>query len=144
MLECPYRGTTHRYWSIDLVRAASTILAVVLLLVSSRPLLATRRASRSHDAGPIARASKNLVDPTIKLRALWDGRKSVDFQAADNPQMVPANHAHFLQDDEYVLGLTINGESRAYPTRFLAWHHIINDVAGKADRGGKAFVTVTY
>jgi hypothetical protein len=82
--------------------------------------------------------------PDIKAAALWDGRKVVDFRAIDYPTMVPAEKARFLADDEYVLGLTVNGESRAYPTRFAAWHHIINDKVGKPRSGGQAFVTVTY
>ena len=87
---------------------------------------------------------KIFLAADIKPAALWDGRKSVDFHAIDFPKMVPAAHAGFLAEDEYVLGLTVNGESRAYPTRFAAWHHIINDKIGKKDRGGEAFITVTY
>jgi len=89
-------------------------------------------------------SKKILVAPDIKPAALWDGRRSVDFHAIDFPKMVPAAQADFLIDDEYVLGLTVNGESRAYPTRFASWHHIINDKIGKKDRGGEAFITVTY
>ena len=69
--------------------------------------------------------------PDIKPDALWDGRKMVPFRAIDNPPMVPAAEASvFLADDEYVLGVTINGESRAYPTRFVWWHHVVNDTVG--------------
>jgi hypothetical protein len=84
------------------------------------------------------------VAPDIKAEALWDGRKMMPFHAKDNPRMVKAAEADFLEDGEYVLGLTINGESRAYPTRFAQWHHIINDKVGKAEAGGEAFVTVTF
>jgi hypothetical protein len=64
----------------------------------------------------------------VKAEALWDGRKIVPFKAIDNPPMVGATAASkFLGDEEYVLGVTINGKSRAYPTRFAWWHHIIND-----------------
>jgi len=89
-------------------------------------------------------SKKIFLAPDIKPSALWDGRNSVDFHAIDFPKMVPAAQAGFLLKDEYVLGLTVNGESRAYPTRFAAWHHIINDKIGKKDRGGEAFITVTY
>lgn len=86
----------------------------------------------------------SAIAPDIKPAALWDGRKIVDFHAIDFPAVVPAAKASFLDANEYVLGITVNGESRAYPTRFAAWHHIINDKLGKAKNGGEAFVTVTY
>jgi hypothetical protein len=85
-----------------------------------------------------------LIDPSIRPDALWDGRDSLDFRAANNPAMVPAAKAGFLIGDEYVLGTTVNGESRAYPIRFVWWHHVVNDSAGKPSAGGKSYFTVTY
>lgn len=66
-------------------------------------------------------------------KGLWDGRKLVPFKAMDDPKMVKASEADFLDDDDYILGVTVNGESRAYPTRFAWFHHIINDKAGKPE-----------
>ncbi len=92
--------------------------------------------------------SKKSVDPSlapgIRPDALWDGRKVVDFHSVRFPKMVRAAEAHFLIDNEYVLGITGNGESRAYPTRFASWHHIINDKIGRPENGGPSFVTITY
>src|SRR5690242_17187396 len=59
------------------------------------------------------------IDPSIKPGALWDARGSLDFRAANLPAMVPAAKARHMVGDEYVLGTTVNGESRAYPIRFL-------------------------
>ena len=128
------------------MRASTIILGLWILTSSTSKLLAASPRFSSHvpDRAPTSNISRSAVDPSLRLSALWDGRQSVDFRAADNPPMFPATAARFLRDDEYVLGLTINGESRAYPTRFLAWHHIVNDSVGKPDHGGKAFVTVTY
>ena len=72
------------------------------------------------------------IAPDIKPGALWDGRKMVPFKALDDPKMAAAAVADFLTDDDYVLGITLNGESRAYPTRFVWFHHFINDHVGKA------------
>jgi len=88
--------------------------------------------------------SKSNPAPDIKLEALWDGRKMAPFKALDNPKMVPMLEADYLNDSDYVLGVTLNGESRAYPTRFLWWHHIINDSIGKAESGGQVPIAVTY
>ena len=89
-------------------------------------------------------ARSETIAADVKPTALWDGRSEVEFHASDYPQMVKAAEARFLINEEYVLGITVNGESRAYPTRFVSWHHIINDKVGDGDKGGSAFVTVTY
>lgn len=73
---------------------------------------------------------KEKISPSIRPEALWDGRKMVPFRSLDYPTMVKAGEAAFLEDSEYVLGITVNGESRAYPTRFIWWHHVINDKVG--------------
>lgn len=78
------------------------------------------------------------IAPDIQVEALWDGRQIVPFKALDAPKMVKAAEADFLDDDEYVLGVTVNGESRAYPTRFIWWHHVINDAVGDVP------IAVTY
>jgi len=89
-------------------------------------------------------ASKNTLAADINAKALWDGRKEVEFHAATLPRMVKAADAHFLIDKEYVLGITRNGESRAYPTRFVSWHHIVNDKIGVQENGEPSYVTLTY
>jgi hypothetical protein len=51
-----------------------------------------------------------------------------------NAAMVPAGHADagYLEDGDFVLGVTIDGEARAYPHNILWWHEIYNDeVAGR-------------
>jgi hypothetical protein len=81
----------------------------------------------------------------VDLDALWDGRQMMPFRAIDNPKMVAAAQAaDFLGDEEYVLGLSINGESRAYPTRFAWFHHAINDNVVKLGGGGTVPVAITY
>ena len=85
---------------------------------------------------PIQTGSKDAVDPNIDPVAIWDGRGLVPFHSIDNPKMVTAAQVDFLNDDEYVLGLTVNGEARAYPTRFVWWHHFVND---KTDKSGPEF-----
>jgi hypothetical protein len=80
--------------------------------------------------------------PGIVPEALWDGRKMAPFQALDFPKMVSAPEADFLQDGDYVLGVTTHGESRAYPTRFIWWHHVINDKIGRPE--ADHMIAVTY
>ena len=49
----------------------------------------------------------------------------------DNPKFVSASEATFMQDDDIVLAVSHQGVERAYPTRILVFHEIVNDtVAG--------------
>ena len=47
-----------------------------------------------------------------------------------SPAMVSASEAGFLEEDEKVLGLEIEGDARAYPLRILSWHELVNDTVG--------------
>lgn len=58
--------------------------------------------------------------------------------AIDDPSFQPADQADWLADEDLIIGITINGEPRAYPLRILTVHEIVNDdVTGRP-------VAVTY
>jgi hypothetical protein len=95
------------------------------LLLACLALAAPGGVQGSPDDGKIA--------PDIKADKLWDGRKMIPFRGLDIARMVPAEAADFLDENDYVLGFTMNGESRAYPTRFVWWHHVVNDVVHGPD-----------
>jgi hypothetical protein len=48
----------------------------------------------------------------------------------DQPVFVPAAGVTYLRDDDLVMTLTHNGITRAYPTRILDHHEIVNDMFG--------------
>lgn len=60
----------------------------------------------------------------------WGGVRVDGIPALDNPPMLAATEAAYLSPGDAVFGLTINGESRAYPLRILDWHEMANDVIG--------------
>ena len=37
---------------------------------------------------------------------------------------------HDIRDTDMVLGVTLEGHTRAYPVRYLAYHHMLNDQLG--------------
>ena len=47
-----------------------------------------------------------------------------------NPDVVTAEEATYLNLDDRVFGVSINGESRAYPLRIINAHELANDVLG--------------
>ena len=47
--------------------------------------------------------------------------------ALTSPKFVPGKGVRFVQADEQVLGVVLNGVAKAYPTRILSWHELVND-----------------
>jgi len=62
---------------------------------------------------------------------VWGGVAKDGIPALTNSAHVPAAQATYLTDDELVFGVTLNGDSRAYPHRILDWHEMANDVVGR-------------
>ncbi|MDH3278955.1 MAG: DUF3179 domain-containing protein [Nitrosopumilus sp.] len=56
----------------------------------------------------------------------------------DNPIFSDADASQFMSDSDIVIGLNINGETKAYPIFILVWHEIVNDSVGGVP------VSVTY
>ncbi len=61
---------------------------------------------------------------------VWGGVEKDGIPALTNPARFPAAQAAYLTDDELVFGVTLNGDSRAYPHRIMDWHEMANDVVG--------------
>ncbi|MEN0000569.1 MAG: DUF3179 domain-containing (seleno)protein [Pseudomonadota bacterium] len=55
--------------------------------------------------------------------------------AADNPEVSSADEATWLEDDDVVFGIEINGEARAYPRRIMEVREMVNDTLGGRDLG---------
>ncbi len=55
-----------------------------------------------------------------------------------DPAMIPAREAGWLDAEDLVVGVSRNGEARAYPIRILNWHEAVNDAVGGVP------VAVTY
>lgn len=61
---------------------------------------------------------------------VWGGVAKDGIPALMHPAHIKAGQAAYLTDDELVFGVTLNGESRAYPHRIMDWHEMANDVVG--------------
>ncbi|GJM41635.1 MAG: hypothetical protein DHS20C20_19170 [Ardenticatenaceae bacterium] len=60
----------------------------------------------------------------------WGGVVLDGIPALDNPNMLSAAEADYLEPWEPVFGIALNGDARAYPLRILDWHEMANDVVG--------------
>lgn len=58
--------------------------------------------------------------------------------AIRDPIFVSSATASYLDDDDYVFGLSIKGDARAYPEKILDWHEVVNDVFGSQQ------ITISY
>jgi hypothetical protein len=61
---------------------------------------------------------------------VWGGVEQDGIPPLRNPPMVRAAEADYLEDGNVVFGLEVNGDSRAYPKRILAWHEMFVDEVG--------------
>ena len=68
----------------------------------------------------------------------WGGVVQDGIPPLRGPDMISASdgRAQYLQDDNIVFGIEINGDARAYPKRILAWHEMFVDTVGGVDIAG--------
>ncbi len=77
----------------------------------------------------------DLATAIVPVERIHRG-ENLDFLKALNdpdilhPLQLADLRRHFLVDGDRVVGVTLNGESRAYPIRTLVWHEICNDTLG--------------
>ncbi len=60
----------------------------------------------------------------------WGGVAVDGIPALDNPAMISAADADYLNPDDLVFGVEIDRDARAYPLRIMNWHEMANDVVG--------------
>ncbi len=81
----------------------------------------------------------NGVKHLIPLDKIKGGGPPKDgIPSIDNPIFADIQDSHFMSDSDIIIGLEINGESKAYPLFILVWHEIVNDKVGETP------VSVTY
>ena len=69
--------------------------------------------------------------PLIDLNEIRSGGPPPDgIPSIDEPKFHTPSEVDFLEDNEPVLALDIDGDVRAYPVQILTWHEIVNDTVG--------------
>ena len=67
----------------------------------------------------------------VELDELMQGCPRRDcIESIDAPRFVTAARADFMRDDDMVLALVHGGQAKAYATRILVYHEIVNDYVG--------------
>ena len=113
------------------------IIPVVLVLFAMISLAATAQTSRpgnprDYDQDVLLEVFKlTQADSDVPFDSLMQACPARDcIPSIDEPGFVPAGEVEYLREDDLVLTLTHNGVTRAYPTRILDHHEIVNDMFG--------------
>jgi len=99
-------------------------LAISLAALALMALPALGDGARWQGAWPNTDFSKSSVDID---EILSGGPPRDGIPPIDEPRFVPVEEEDQIAASEPVIGVTINGKSRAYPLRILMWHEIVND-----------------
>ncbi|HJO72710.1 MAG TPA: DUF3179 domain-containing protein [Rhodospirillales bacterium] len=76
---------------------------------------------------------------SVSYREILSGGPSKDgIPSIENPKFLPVSEIAALGGTDPVIGITVNGDARAYPLQILTRHEIVNDVIGGVP------VAVTY
>lgn len=124
-----------------LILVGLSIVVIGTVLFIDRSPLST---SISNDTGfralAINLSTSNQEKHTVPPDQIVSGGPPPDgIPSIDSPKFVSVADADkFLKDSDFVVGLNINGDIRAYPLQILVWHEIVND-----NVGGKP-IAVTY
>jgi hypothetical protein len=68
--------------------------------------------------------------PAAKIHAGGPPRDGIP--SIDRPQFIHASENQLLKPDSLVIGIELNGISRAYPIAILNWHELVNDTIGSS------------
>jgi hypothetical protein len=75
--------------------------------------------------------SQSDKPPRVNLWELaWGGVRPDGIPDLNNAPVIPGELQEYLLPDDRVFGVTINGQSRAYPLRIVNAHEMANDVLG--------------
>lgn len=76
---------------------------------------------------------RHLQRDKMKIRLeeiTWGGVRKDGIPSLDNPSLTTADQASYMRGDDLVFGVSINGDTRAYPLRIMGWHEMFNEVIG--------------
>jgi hypothetical protein len=120
----------------------ATLAALSLVLASCAGGSSSGRSSGgTGDVGaPTGQeGSPTLAPPVVDPDEIISGGPPPDgIPPIDDPTFLAADRVDFLDPNEPVLAVEVDGTAKAYPIRILMWHEIVND------RFGERPVVVTY
>ena len=101
------------------------------LVATVTTIVALTAVGNSGYAAPEELNGFDLTDCTINADQIKRGGPPKDgIPALTEPATISNEKASYLNDEDKVIGVQINGKARAYPVRILNHHENVNDVLG--------------
>jgi Protein of unknown function (DUF3179) len=139
-----YNRLNKKVISIAALSVIGGVIIVVLIIpavsINSGSIANSITNTGSINPTSIAKADEEKKNNIVPLDQIVSGGPPPDgIPSIDKPKFISIQDANkYLEDSELVLGLSINGDVRAYPLQILVWHEIVNDKVGDVP------VAVTY
>lgn len=109
-----------------------SIVAVMLSTIIVIPIINVNPSSTSITTVGNTNSANDKEKHIVPVDQIVSGGPPPDgIPSIDDPKFISVQEAgKFLEDSDFVLGLNINGDIRAYPLQILVWHEIVNDNVG--------------
>ena len=133
----PFSAQTARAIEISyILRSWSPVLTIIAALAAiGLAVFIWKNSKRWYRAAPL------IVPLFIIFVFAWFARQNHFewmFAPLETARFARIAETDFLSEDEMVLAVKIGGEAVAYPVRWMAYHHIVQDVVGGTP------ITATY
>ena len=126
--------------ALSVIGVIIVVLIIPAVSINSGSIANSITNTGSINPTSIAKADEEKKNNIVPLDRIVSGGPPPDgIPSIDKPKFISIQDANkYLEDSELVLGLSINGDVRAYPLQILVWHEIVNDKVGDVP------VAVTY
>ncbi len=105
------------------------IVAPITILLAAAVIVVTHHSVNRTPTGAVLQTGDQAFDP-IRADEIQTILPEDAIPALVSPRYIPAATASDLREDEEIIGLSINGDARAFPIATLSAHEIVNDVIG--------------
>ena len=139
-----YNRLNKKVISIATLSVIGTILSLILIIpatnINSASIADPNANTDNVDPVSVSQTKKEKENNIVPLDQIVSGGPPPDgIPSIDKPKFISIQDANkYLEDSDLVLGLSINGDVRAYPLQILVWHEIVNDKVGDVP------VAITY
>lgn len=124
----PFRTQSETALAVSFaLRTAAPILTTIAVVLTA---VAAWRLGRTLSG---VRRAIPLAGLLVAAGSAWFARQNHFewmFRPLPKAGFVHAGQATFLEPDDLVLGVAVNGDAAAYPVNQVAYHHVINDEVG--------------
>lgn len=105
------------------------IVAPIAVLVAAALIVVTHHSVNRTPSGPVLQTGDSAFDP-IRADEIQTILPEDAIPALVSPRYISGATASDVRSDEEIIGLSINGDARAFPIATLSAHEIVNDVIG--------------